>query len=204
GSTIVIVLMESPIVSRVAFEGNREVEDDTLAAEVQLKARAVYTRARVQADVQRILDVYRRQGLYAAQVNPQIINLDNNRINVVFEIDEGPSTKVRAINFIGNSAFSDSQLRYVISTTQTTWLSFLKSTNIYDPDRLNLDRELLRQFYLKNGYADARSTSATADLARDGRGFFITFTVDEGEKYKFGDVDVESPLPSVDIPALRA
>jgi len=203
GSTIVIVLVENPIVSRVAFEGNREVEDDTLAAEVQLKARAVYTRARVQADVQRILDVYRRQGLYAAQVDPKIINLDNNRIDVVFEISEGPSTKVRAINFIGNSAFSDSQLRYVISTTQTNLLSFLKGTNVYDPDRLNLDRELLRQFYMKNGYADVRIVSATADLDRDGRGFFITFTIEEGERYRFGPIDVESALPSVNVDALR-
>lgn len=203
GATIVIIVVENPIVSRVAFEGNREIEDDTLASEVQLKARAVYTRARVQADVQRILDLYRRQGLYAAQVDPKIINLDNNRIDVVFEISEGPTTKVRAINFIGNSAFSDSQLRFVVSTTQTNLLSFLKATNIYDPDRLNLDRELLRQFYLKNGYADARVVAATADLDRDGRGFFITFTVEEGERYRFGAIDVESALPSVNVDALR-
>ncbi len=203
GSTVVIVVLENPIVARVAFEGNREVEDDTLASEVQLKARAVYTRARVQADVQRILDVYRRQGYYAAAVNPQIINLDNNRIDVVFEINEGPTTKIRAINFIGNEAFSDSQLRFVISTTQTNLLSFLKSTNIYDPDRLSLDRELLRQFYLKNGYADVRIVSATADLDRDGRGFFITFTISEGERYRFGAIDVESALPSLNVDALR-
>ncbi len=203
GSTVVIVVVENPIVSRVAFEGNKEVEDDALTAEVQLKPRTVYTRARVQADVQRILDVYRRQGLYAAQVDPKIIKLENNRIDVVFEINEGPTTKVRAINFIGNTAFSDSQLRYVISTTQTTLLSFLKSTNIYDPDRLNLDRELLRQFYLKNGFADVRVISATADLDRDGRGFFITFTLDEGPKYRFGDIDVETTLPSLDVRTLR-
>ena len=203
GNTVVIVVVENPIVSRVAFEGNSEVEDDALTAEVQLKPRTVYTRARVQADVQRILDVYRRQGLYAAQVDPKIIKLENNRIDVVFEINEGPTTKVRAINFIGNTAFSDSQLRYVISTTQTTLLSFLKSTNIYDPDRLNLDRELLRQFYMKNGYADARIISATADLDRDGRGFFITFTIDEGPKYRFGDIDIETSLPSLDPRVLR-
>ncbi|HET9574510.1 MAG TPA: outer membrane protein assembly factor BamA, partial [Methyloceanibacter sp.] len=203
GSTVVVVVEENPIVARVAFEGNREVEDDTLASEVQLKARAVYTRARVQADVQRILDVYRRQGYYAAAVNPKIINLDNNRIDVVFEINEGPTTKIRAINFIGNEAFSDSQLRFVISTTQTNLLSFLKGTNIYDPDRLSLDRELLRQFYLKNGYADARILSATADLDRDGRGFFITFTISEGERYRFGAIDVESALPSLNVDALR-
>ncbi|MGC2410779.1 MAG: outer membrane protein assembly factor BamA [Methyloceanibacter sp.] len=203
GSTVVIIVVENPIVAKVAFEGNKEVANDSLVSEVQLKPRTVYTRARVQADVQRILDVYRRQGMYAAQVDPKIIKLENNRIDVVFEINEGPTTKVRHINFIGNSAFSDSQLRYVISTTQTNWLSFLKGTNIYDPDRLNLDRELLRQFYLKNGYADVRIVSAIADLDRDGRGFFITYTVDEGQRYRFGDVDVESALPSLDLHALR-
>jgi outer membrane protein insertion porin family len=203
GGTIVVIIVENPIVSRVAFEGNREVEDDTLKAEVQLKPRAVYTRARVQADVQRILTVYRRTGLYAAQVDPKIINLDNNRIDVVFEINEGPTTKVRAINFIGNDAFSDSQLRYIISTTQTNILSFLKGTNIYDPDRLNLDRELLRQFYMKNGYADVRIVSATADLDRDGRGFFITFTIEEGARYRFGLLEIESALPSLRIDELR-
>ena len=203
GSTIVIIVAENPIVNRVAFEGNKEIEDDTLSAEVQMKPRAVYTRARVQSDVQRIMDLYRRQGLYAAQVNPQIINLDNNRIDVVFEINEGPTTKVRAINFIGNSAFSDSQLRYIVSTTQTNLLSFLKNTNIYDPDRLNLDRELLRQFYLKNGYADARIVSATADLDADGRGFFITFAIEEGERYRFGNIDIESALPSLNVDGLR-
>jgi outer membrane protein insertion porin family len=203
GSTIIVIVVENPIISQVAFEGNREIEDDVLAAEVQLKPRAVYTRARVQADVQRIQAVYRRQGLYAAQVEPKIINLDSNRIDVVFEITEGPTTKVRAINFIGNHAFSDSQLRFVITTTRTNWLSFLKSTNIYDPDRLNLDRELLRQFYLKNGYADVRIVSATADLDRDGQGFFITFTIEEGERYQFGYIDIESALPSLDVGALR-
>ncbi|MGA8690440.1 MAG: outer membrane protein assembly factor BamA [Methyloceanibacter sp.] len=203
GSTVVIVVVENPIVAKVAFEGNKEIEADSLSSEVQLKPRAVYTRARVQADVQRILDLYRRQGMYAAQVDPKIIKLENSRINVVFEINEGPKTKVRAIHFLGTAAFSDSQLRYVISTTQTNWLSFLKGTNIYDPDRLNLDRELLRQFYLKNGYADVRIVSATADLDRDDQGFFITFTIDEGPKYRFGDVDVESALPSVNLPALR-
>jgi len=203
GPTIVVVVVENPIVAKVAFEGNSEVEDATLTAEVQLKPRAVYTRARVQADVQRILDIYRRQGMYAAQVEPKIINLDNNRIDVVFEISEGPATKVRGINFIGNYAFSDSQLRYVISTTRTNLLSFFKGTNVYDPDRLSLDRELLRQFYLKNGYADVRIVSATADLDSGGRGFFITYSIVEGERYRFGTIDIESALPSVNVDALR-
>ena len=155
----------------------------------------MFTRARVQADVQRILDVYRRQGRFAATVEPKIIELDSNRVNLVFEINEGGATKVKAINFIGNRAFSDSQLRDIITTTQSGLFDFLKGTNIYDPDRLALDRELLRQYYLKNGYADARIVSAGAELDRDGSGFFITFVVDEGELFNFGTVDIESALP---------
>ena len=182
GGTVVVVVVENPIVTRWPSKETRRSRTTRCAPKCRLKPRSVYTRARVQADVQRILDVYRRQGLYAAQVIPKIINLDNNRIDVVFEITEGPSTKVRAINFIGNDAFSDSQLRYVVSTTQTNLLSFLKGTNIYDPDRLNLDRELLRQFYLKNGYADARFSPRLPILIVTASGFFITFTVEEGRE----------------------
>ena len=149
----------------MAFEGNREVDKATLTNEVQLKPRSIFTRAKAQADVQRILDVYRRQGRFAASVEPKIIELDSNRVNVVFEINEGTATKVQAINIIGNKAFSDSQLRDIITTTQSGWFDFLKGTNVYDPDRLALDRELLRQYYLKNGYADVRITSAGAELA---------------------------------------
>ncbi len=204
GRIVIVRVVENPVVNRVAFEGNREVDDKTLRAEVQLKTRSVFTRARVQADVQRILDVYRRQGRFAAQVEPKIIELSHNRVNLVFEITEGVSTKVKSINFIGNRAFSDSQLRDVITTGETGWLSFLKSNDIYDPDRLNLDRELLRQFYLKNGYADSRIVSAVADLDRDGQGFFITFTIEEGELYTFGDIRVETNLSSIDTAALEA
>src|SRR5262249_39501326 len=176
----------------------------TLTAEVQLKPRSVFTRARAQADVQRILDIYRRQGRFAASVDPKIIELENNRVNVVFEIDEGGATKVQAINFIGNKAFSDSQLRDIISTSQSGLFDFIKGTNIYDPDRLALDRELLRQFYLKNGYADARIVSAGADLSRDGSGFNITFVVDEGEVFTFGKVEIESSLNGVDRRELQS
>ncbi len=203
GSAVVITVVENPVVNQVAFEGNREVEKTTLANEVQLKPRSVFTRAKAQADVQRILDIYRRQGRFAASVEPKIIELDNNRVNVVFEITEGGATKVQAINFIGNKAFSDSQLRDIITTTQSGLFDFIKGTNIYDPDRLALDRELLRQYYLKNGYADVRIVSAGAELARDGSGFNITYVVDEGELYTFGKIDVESALAGVDPQALR-
>ncbi len=203
GTGVLVTVVENPVINQVAFEGNREADKDTLGAEVQLKPRAVFTRARAQADVQRILDVYRRQGRFAAVVDPKIIELDNNRVNVVFEINEGAATKVKAINFIGNRAFTDTQLRDIITTTQSSLFDFIKGTNIYDPDRLSLDRELLRQYYLKNGYADARVVSAGAELDRDGSGFYITFVVDEGEIYKFGTVDVESALPGVDVNNLR-
>lgn len=204
GVVTVQVINENPVINQVVFEGNKEIKDETLAPEVQLKPRSVFTRAKVQADVQRILDVYRRSGYYAVQVDAQVIQLDNERVNLAFVIQEGPETKVLNITFIGNRAFSDSQLRSVVTTTENNLLSFLKSTDVYDPDRLNLDRELLRRYYLRNGYADARVVSAVADLDREGKGFFITFTVEEGELYNFGNIDIESTLPSVDPASLRA
>ncbi|MEM7620808.1 MAG: outer membrane protein assembly factor BamA [Pseudomonadota bacterium] len=202
-TVVTVTVVENPIINQVAFENNKEVDDDTLQSEVQLKVRSVYTRARVQADVQRILDVYQRQGLFAASVQPKIIKLNHNRVDLVYEISEGPSTKVRNINFIGNKAFDDGQLRSVVRTTETNFMSFLKPTNVYDPDRLNVDRELIRLFYLKNGYADVRVVSAIADLDREGRGFFITFTIEEGEQYQFGDIEIETSLDTVDPEALE-
>jgi len=202
GAGVVITIVENPVVNQVAFEGNREVDKATLTNEVQIKPRSIFTRAKAQADVQRILDVYRRQGRFAASVEPKIIELDSNRVNVVFEINEGGATKVQAINIIGNKAFSDSQLRDIITTTQSGWFDFIKGTNVYDPDRLALDRELLRQYYMKNGYADARIVSAGAELARDGSGFNITYVVDEGELFTFGKVDIESSLANVDPKSL--
>src|SRR5262247_2458288 len=203
GNGVVVTVVENPVINQVAFEGNKEVDKDTLKNEVQLKPRSVFTRAKAQADVQRILDVYRRQGRFAASVEPKIIELDNNRVNVVFEITEGGATKVQAINFIGNRVFSDSQLRDIITTTQSGLFDFIKGTNIYDPDRLALDRELLRQYYLKNGYADARVVTAEAELDRDGSGFYISFVIEEGELYAFGAMEVESALP-LDVKVLRS
>ncbi|MGD9830517.1 MAG: outer membrane protein assembly factor BamA, partial [Hyphomicrobiaceae bacterium] len=204
GNVVLVQVMENPVVNRIAFEGNREVESTTLQTEIQLKPRAVYTRAKVIADVQRILDVYRRQGMYSAHVEPKIIQQGSNRVDVVFEIREGSATKVKSISFIGNRAFTGSQLRDVITTTQTSLLSFLKPTNIYDADRVALDRELLRQFYLKNGYADATVISGNAQLDRDGSGFFITFTIEEGPLYNFGAVSFQSSLRSLDTATLRS
>ena len=204
GSVVIVTVVENPVINQVVFEGNSEIDDETLTGEVQLKPRSVFTRARVQADVQRILDVYQKQGLFAAVVEPQIIELEQNRVDLVYEISEGPTTKVNSINFIGNSAFSDSTLREVVTTTEKSWLSFFKSTDVYDPDRLNLDRELVRQFYLKNGYADAQVVSATADLDPSGQGFFITMTVEEGQQYTVGEVTIESAIAAIDGESLRS
>lgn len=203
GADVVVNVVENPVINQIAFEGNSEIDTETLRNEVQLKPRSVFTRARVQSDVQRILDVYRRQGRYAATVDPKIIELEQDRVNLVFEIAEGGATKVKGIHFVGNRAFTDSQLRDVISTTEKGWFDFLKGTSVYDPDRMNLDRELLRQYYLKNGYADVQVTAANAELDRDGSGFFITYSIDEGEPYTFGAVDIESTMASVDPAAYR-
>lgn len=203
GAVVTVYVEENPVINQIAFEGNYEVDTNTLASEVQLKPRSVFTRARVQADVQRILDVYQRQGRYAANVEPKIIELEQNRVNLVFEITEGSATKVKGISFIGNRAFTDSQLRDIITTTQAGWFDFLKGTSVYDPDRLSLDRELLRQYYLKNGFADARVINASAELDRDGSGFFITFTIEEGELYNFGKMGIESALAELDGESLR-
>jgi outer membrane protein insertion porin family len=163
----------------------------------------VFTRARAQADAQRIVALYRRSGRFSATVEPKIIQLSQNRVDLVYEINDGPVTKIERINFIGNRVFSDSQLRGVIATSETRWWKFLTSSDSYDPDRLNFDRELLRRHYLKNGYADFRVLSSTAELARDGKGFFITFSVEEGPEYSFGPSTVATAVPSLDVDRLQ-
>lgn len=203
GGALVVTVVENPIINRIAFEGNLRIEDDVLAAEVQLRPRVVYTRTRVQADVQRLLEIYRRSGRFAATVEPKVIQLDQNRVDLVFEIDEGALTTVRRISFIGNEAFSDSDLRDEIQTEESRWYGFLTSDDTYDPDRLAFDRELLRRFYLDEGYADFRVVSAIAELTPDREEFFITFTVEEGERYRFGTVAIRTVLPDLDAESLR-
>jgi outer membrane protein insertion porin family len=194
GNTLVVRVVENPIINRIAFEGNSKLADKDLNAEIQLRPRVVYTRTRVQNDVRRILELYRRRGRFAATVEPKIIQLSENRVDLVFEINEGESTGVRSINFVGNRVFSDSTLRGSIETKESRWYRFLSTADTYDPDRLTYDRELLRKFYLTEGYADFRVISAVAELTPDRDGFVITFTIDEGERYRFGKVDVNIAL----------
>jgi len=204
GSVLVVKLTENPIINRVAFEGNRKIEDDKLRDEVQSKPRQVFTKARVQSDVERILTIYRRGGRYNAVVEPKIIKLEQGRVDLVFEINEGDVTAIKRISFVGNEHFSDGSLRGKIRTAETAWYRFLSSDDRFDPDRLNLDRELLRKFYLSEGYADFRVTSAVAELAPDRDGFFVTFTINEGERYKFGKVEISTRFQGLDPDTLKS
>ena len=204
GSTLVVKVTENPIINRVAFEGNRKIEDDKLRDEVQSRPRQVFTRARVQSDVERILTIYRRSGRYNASVEPKVINLEQGRVDLVFEINEGDVTGVQRISFVGNQAFSDGTLRGKIRTVESAWFRFLSSDDRYDPDRVNLDRELLRKFYLSEGYADFRVVSAVAELAPNREGFYLTFTISEGERYKFGKVEVSTRFQGLDVDVLQS
>jgi len=190
GETLVVSVVENPVINRIAFEGNREVTNEDLDAEVALRPRVIYTRTKVQNDVKRILGIYRASGLFAATVEPKVIQLPQNRIDLVFEINEGEPTEISNIRFVGNREFSDSRLRGVIRTKETTWWRFFSSDDKFDPDRLTFDRELLRRFYLSDGFADFRVVSAVAELTPDRKDFFITYTMEEGARYQFGKVDV--------------
>jgi outer membrane protein insertion porin family len=194
GNTLVVKVVENPIINRIAFEGNHKLDDKDLNAEIQLRPRVVYTRSRVQNDVKRILDLYRRHGRFGATVEPKVIRLSENRVDLVFEINEGEFTGVRGINFIGNHHFSEGKLRGIVQTKESRWYRFLSTDDTYDPDRLTYDRELLRKFYLTEGYADFRVVSAVAELTPDRDGFVVTFTIEEGERYRFGKVDVDIKL----------
>ena len=202
GSALVVRVVENPIINRLAFEGNLRIGDESLAAEVQLRPRVVYTRSKVQSDVARISEIYRRSGRFGATVEPKVIQLPQNRVDLVFEIDEGPLTRVKKISFIGNKRFSDSRLHEAIQTRESIWYRFLTSDDTYDPDRLTFDRELLRRFYLSHGYADFRVISVVAELVRDRTAFFITFTIEEGDRYRFGGVDIETALRDLDTDRL--
>ncbi|MEZ5669201.1 MAG: outer membrane protein assembly factor BamA [Alphaproteobacteria bacterium] len=204
GTVVTVTVDENPIINRVVFEGNDRIDTDVLEAEIQSRPRIVYTQTQVADDADRILEVYRRSGRYAAAVDPQIITLDQNRVDLVFEVEEGPLTGVDRISFVGNRAFGDGTLRGEILTEESAWWRILSSSDNYDPDRLTFDRELLRNFYLSEGYADFRVVSAVAELAPEGDGFFVTFTVEEGERYSFGAIDVQSALPDLSPEELRS
>ena len=201
---IVLRIRENPIINRVIFEGNKRLKQDKIDKEIKLRPRQIFTRTAVRQDVARIVELYRRQGRFAAVVEPKQVSLDQNRVDVVFEISEGPKSKVRQINILGNEVFSDDKLRGEMATKQSRFFRLLSSATSYDQDRLAYDQQKLRQFYLTEGYADFRVTSAVAELTPDKRDFIITYVVEEGPRYKFGDVTVDSEIRDFDNKKLAA
>lgn len=204
GGRVIVTVVENQVINRVAFEGNKKVKDEQLTAEVQSKPRGTFSRPMVQADVQRIVEIYRRGGRYDVRVTPKIIEQPNNRVDLIFEINEGDRTTVESIEFVGNKSYSGYRLRDVIKTAESNLLSFLQTNNVYDPDRIEADRDLLRRFYLKHGYADVRILSANAQYDPQKKGFVITFVIDEGPQYRFGTVDVRSNVRNIDPSLLRS
>ena len=195
---LVIHVKENPVINRIVLEGNKHLKDDKIKPEIKLAPRQIFTRTAVRADVARIIELYRRQGRFGATVDPQMVNLDQNRVDVIFEIHEGDKSKVRAINIIGNEKFPDSELRSQMATKQSKWFRLFSSNTSYDQDRLSYDQQKLRQFYLTQGYADFRVISAVAELTPDKEDFIITYVVEEGDRYKFGDVSVHSGIRDFD------
>jgi outer membrane protein insertion porin family len=192
---IVLVVRENPVINRIVLEGNKRIKDDKILPEIRLAPRQIFTRSKARSDVERIIELYKRQGRFAARVEPKVVQLDQNRVDLVFEVTEGDKSKIRAINIIGNTHYDDGRLRKEMFTRESGGvLGFLKSNDSYDPDRLAADQQKLRAFYLTQGYADFRVVSALAELTPDRRDFVITYVVEEGERYKFGDVTAESEL----------
>ncbi len=195
---MVITVVENPIINRVLFEGNSSIKEDKLRDEVTVRPRGIFTRSKAQADVGRIVELYRRAGRISADVVPQIVELPQKRVDLIFKINEGPKSGILRVNFLGNKAFSDDDLRDVVVTEQSHWYKFFSSNANYDPDRLEYDKEQLRKFYRNRGYYDFRVASAVAELSPDKNGFSVSYTLEEGPEYKFGKINVETDLKKLD------
>ncbi len=201
--TLTIRVTENPIVNQVVFEGNTKVSDKDLTKEVQIRPRAVFTRTKIQADVQRIIELYRRNGKFAARVDPQIIQRPQNRVDLIFSITDGPTTGVSRINFSGNKVFDDDTLKGQVATEESRWWKFFATNDNYDPDRLQFDQETVRRYYVTRGYADFKVVSAVAQLTPSRDSFYINFTVDEGPRYNFGKITIDSKIRELTPASLR-
>src|ERR1700691_2425889 len=198
GNRLVVVVVENPVIGRVAFEGNKKVKDEQLAAEVQSKARGTLSRPMVQSDAQRIADIYRHSGRYDVTVVPEIIEQPNNRVDLIFTITEGAKTGIQSVEFIGNSAYSSYRLRDVIKTRESNLLSFLGGSDTYDPDRIEGDRDLIRRYYLKHGFADVQVVAALTEYDPQRKGFLVTFKIEEGQQYRVASVNFQSSIGALD------
>ncbi len=201
-NTLKINVKENPVIDKRAFDGNDKIDDKVLEKEVQLGPRSVYDKAKVQQDVQRILDVYRKTGRYSVVVEPKIIERDENRVDLIYEIDEGAAAKIDKINFLGNKHYSNSDLRDEIMSKESRWYRFFSSADNYDSEKMDYDKEMLRRFYTNRGYADFEVDSAVAELSSDNKSFILTFSLDEGTRYKINKISIESELPDVNVKPL--
>src|ERR1700759_1816411 len=204
GPRIIVTVVENPVINRVAFEGNKKVKDEQLSAEIQSKPRGTLSRPMVKSDAQRIAEIYRRSGRYDVRVNPEIIEQANNRVDLIFTITEGSKTGVKSIDFIGNVAVSSYRLRDIIKTRESNILSFLGGGDTYDPDRVESDRDLIRRYYLKRGFADVQVVAALTEYDPQKGGFLVTFKIEEGQQYRVGSVDFQSSIPTLDGNSLRS
>jgi outer membrane protein insertion porin family len=204
GGRLVVTVVENPVIGRVAFEGNKKVKDEQLSSEIQSKPRGTLSRPMVQSDAQRIAEIYRRSGRYDVRVNPEIIEQPNNRVDLIFTITEGSKTGVKSIEFIGNVAVSSYRLRDIIKTRESNILSFLGGGDTYDPDRVESDRDLIRRYYLKRGFADVQVVAALTEYDPQKGGFLVTFKIEEGQQYRVGSVDFQSSIPTLDGNSLRS
>ncbi len=203
GGRIVVTVIENPVINRVAFEGNKKVKDDQLSAEIQSKPRGTLSRPMVQSDAQRIVEIYRHSGRYDVRVTPEIIEQPNNRVDLIFTVEEGQKTSVKSIEFVGNSYYSSYRLKDIIKTHESNLLSFLGGNDVYDPDRVEADRDLIRRFYLKHGFADVQVVAALTEYDPDRKGFLVTFKIEEGQQYRVGSVDFQSSIANLDVSSLR-
>jgi outer membrane protein insertion porin family len=194
---LVVVVVENPVINRIAFEGNKKVKDEQLSSEIQSKPRGTFSRPMVQSDAQRIAEIYRRSGRYDVHVTPEIIEQPNNRVDLVFTIDEGVKTSVKVIEFVGNNYYSSYRLKDVIKTHETNWLSFLGTGDVYDPDRVEADRDLIRRFYLKHGFADVQVVAALTEYDPEKKGFLVTYKIEEGQQYRVASVNFESSIANL-------
>src|ERR1700726_2606566 len=202
GGKIVVTVVENPVIGRIAFEGNKKVKDDQLTAEIQSKPRGTFSRPMVQSDAQRIAEIYRHSGRYDVRVTPEIIEQPNNRVDLVFTIVEGQKTGVKSVEFVGNPAYSSYRLKDIIKTHESNLLSFLGGGDVYDPDRVEADRDLIRRFYLKPGFAAVRVVAALTEYDPEKKGFLVTFKIEEGQQYRVATVTFQSSISTLDTNSL--
>jgi outer membrane protein insertion porin family len=198
GGRLMVTVIENPVIGRIAFEGNKKIKDEQLSAEIQSKPRGTLSRPMVQSDAQRIAEIYRHSGRYDVHVTPEIIEQPNNRVDLVFTITEGSKTGVKSVEFIGNNAYSSYRLKDIIKTRESNLLSFLGGADVYDPDRVEADRDLIRRFYLKNGYADVQVVAALTEYDPEKKGFLVTFKIEEGQQYRVATVNFASSIGTLD------